>query len=512
MLSVSNMILLLGDSNFRNMMEEHGESLSAAVGEEIKFFMATSNESIKLHLEGRTDEPKMVVIGTPLNEIVQKYNDNKKKGRAETIREVLEEQNKLVRLAAAANTGVLFVLVPPFHRADPQWIVERISLGTFYVKDFIGDDGPWNLAVANPIKILDADLGDDKVHLNKDGKEKLRKSLQTDILMCKANLGEEQHIDWASQISNSDAPTPGTLKKRPRNADVEMSDGDDEEEDTPTTKKARFDTVLDRLDILVKEMREDRTVTRNEIQMVSQRVEEESKKVEEVKSTVENLQKAIHNDIDFTAQVREDIDGLENENLKNTVIVRKLPGENVPKEKKALKAFIQSKARELVKEILDEEASKAVKYAAPLYSYIDHTKKDNKEGLVPPFKVGFAYKDVACRFKEAAVKKSKEEGSTYKQTYFTFYQSFGTKIRSILMWGACDSIKTTEKEAWVNMGAAKPTLQIKEGGRIIKTLTFVQAMNEYKGKIPTKALEEAAKLAKKHFPGKIEKTFIVIKD
>jgi hypothetical protein len=116
------MILVLGDSNFRNTMEEFGESLSATIGHQISFCMTTSNESMKLQLENRTDSPKIVVIGSPLNEIVAKYNENKKKGRAETIREVLEEQNKLVRQAAEANENVLFLLVPPFLRLEPSWL------------------------------------------------------------------------------------------------------------------------------------------------------------------------------------------------------------------------------------------------------------------------------------------------------------------------------------------------------------------------------------------------------
>ncbi len=60
-------------------------------------------------------------------------------------------------------------------------------------------------------------------------------------------------------------------------------------------------------------------------------------------------------DDSLTAEMREDIDGLENENLKNTVIVRKLATkESVPKDKKALRNFIQSKARELVMKIVNK--------------------------------------------------------------------------------------------------------------------------------------------------------------
>jgi hypothetical protein len=502
------MILILGDSNFRNMIQDHGEAMKASVGEEIKFNMTTSNESLKLQLQNREDSPKVVIIGCPLNEINQKYNENKKRGRAETIREVLEEQSKLVKQAALDNDQVLFVLVPPFYRAEPQWIRERIGLGVFYVKDFVGDDGPWNVAVANPIKILDSDLTDDKVHLNHAGKEKLRKSIEADIQLCKNNLGEPS-MDWASQFSSSEPPTPSTLRKRPRDEEEQENS---EENELGTVKKAKLDTVLDRMDILLRKMEEERSASKTEIQTISQKVEEGSKKVDEIKTTVESLQKEVKNDVFFSAQLREDIDGLENENLKSTVVVRKLAGTNVPKDKRALRAFIQTRARDLVKTILDEEASKSVKYAAMMYSFVDPNKKDNKEGLVPPFKIGFSSKEVAIKFRDAAVKKSKEPNSEYKSTYFAFFQSFGTKIRTILMWGACEVIKGKDKEAWVNMSAAKPTLQVKEGGKIVKTMTFVQVMADYKDKIPAKSKDEAQKLAKKHFPGKVEKTFIAIKD
>jgi hypothetical protein len=153
-----------------------------------------------------------------------------------------------------------------------------------------------------------------------------------------------------------------------------------------------------------------------------------------------------------------------------------------------------------------------VKYAAPLFSFINPSKKDNTAGLVPPFKIGFNTKDNAVAFREAAVKLSKQTDSIYKSTYFLFFQCFGTKIRSLIMWGIADSLKTDVREVWVNQAVAKPTLQIKEGGKIVKTLSYVKAVSEYRDKIPTKTLDEAKKIAKKHFSGKIKKTFIVIKD
>jgi hypothetical protein len=504
------MLLVLGDSNFRNTIEQFGAEMRNECDEEVKFVMTTSNESTKVQLENRTDSPKIVVVGPPLNEIVYKYNENRKRGRAETIKEVIEEQNKLIRQAAAANPGVIFLIVPPFLRNEPAWIKERISLGIFHVRDFVGDDGPWNVTVANPIKITEDDLVDDGVHLNTQGKLKLRKSLVADILVCKENLGDgANNIDWSSQLSTSEPPTPATLRKRARPA--EEDNAEDEDEQTGS-KKAKLDTMLDKIDMLVKEIKSDRISTNTKVQELSAKADKNSEDIAEVKTIVSTLQKNSNQDHDFTAEVREDLDSLENENLKSTVIVRKLKADDVPKDKKALKAYVQTKGRELVKSIAGEEIAGSVKYVATLYSFIDPQKKDNMAGLIPPIKIGFGSKDSAVKFRDLAVKKSKEAGSIYKDTYFSFFQSFGTKIRSLIMWGIVDQIKTGEREAWVNQAAAKPTLQIKEGGRIVKSLTYVKAIKEYRDKIPAKTLDEATKLAKKHFAGKIEKSFIVIKD
>ena len=213
-----------------------------------------------------------------------------------------------------------------------------------------------------------------------------------------------------------------------------------------------------------------------------------------------------------TAEMREDIDGLENENLRSAVVIRKLPTEeDVPTDKKALSTFVQRVAKELVKEILNEEAVKGVKYVTTLYAYIDPTKKDNQKGLVPPFKIGFHTKDQGISFREASIKKAKEENSKYTSTYFTHCQSSASRIRCMLMWSIADGIKLDTREVWVNQNANKPTLQVKEAGKV-KTYTFAKAMEDYKEKIAKKTLDEATKIAKRYFAGHIKKTFIVLSD
>jgi len=251
-----------------------------------------------------------------------------------------------------------------------------------------------------------------------------------------------------------------------------------------------------------------------------------------VKKDVLDLKEAANRDNLITAEMREEMDGLENENLKTIVVVRKLKAEKtVPKDSKLLRTYIQDLARVLVKKILNEESAKMVKYAATLFSFIDPTKKDNKEGLVPPFKICFQTKDAAVRFRETAVKAArtgKKRGeemevdaeeeeeedvpeSEFKNTYFTYFQTVGTRIRVSLMWGVADALKSKTRQVWVNQ-SSRPTLQVKEGGKIIRNLTFVKTMTEYKEKIPPKVIEDAKKIAQKHFGGQLEKTFIVLKD
>jgi hypothetical protein len=494
------MIVCLGDSNFRNTCEANKERLEASIGEEIAFKMATSNESIKAHLEAMTEDPSIIVIGTPVNEVVKIVSNNKNKGRDETLRVIIEEQSKIVHQSAISRPGVLHILFPPFLRLEPAWMSTRVKLGVFYVKEHVTVNSPPNILVSNYVDINKEDLDDDRIHLNQNGKEKLYKAIETDLLKCK-----ERPVDWAAEMY--EPPTPTTFRKRQRPA----NGADSEDDEAGNGKKAKLDSVLDKIETLVKEIKQERTETKMEVNSLAVKVEENKIGLDEVKETLKTL-KERGDGAYLDAITREDIDGLENENLKNTIIVRKLKTTlTIPREKKAWRAFVQSEARKLVAKILDQAAAKEVRYAAPLFAFVDPSKKDNRPGLIPPFKIGFSTKDGAVRFREAAVKKSKEDGSEFKDTYFAYFQSTGTRIRSMLMWAVCDALKSNTIDCWVNQ-TAKPTLQIKEGGKIVKTLTFVNAMVEYREKISRKAIEEATKLAKKGFAGNLEKIFIVIKD
>ncbi len=500
-------IHLLGDSNLRNTLEANKERLVTATSEEFVFKMTTSNESIRTYLEATVDEPKIIFIMTPINEVVKIVQRNQAKGRDETLRAVIEEMSKIVHASAAAKPNTLHVLIPPFLRLEPGWFSTRVKLGVFYTKESITKMSPWNIVVSSTTDIVSGDLDDDNVHLNAMGKEKFYLVLEGDIIKCRENLrttGEGQPMEWAAD--DFEPPTPNTMRKRYR-----VRPSQESEDEDVGGKKARLDSVLDKLDSLVKEIKQERASTKQELGTLNIAVEENKVAVIELREQVADITKK--KDV-LTAEMREDIDSLENENLKQVVVVRKLKAETepIPKDKRALRAYIQSVARALVARLLDQESVKMVKYGAPLYSFIDPTKKDNAAGLVPPFKIGFSSKEVAIRFREAALKQAKEANSVYKNTYFTFFQSAGTRVRTMLLWSLVDGLKTETREAWVAQNAAKPTLQVKENGRISESLTFVKAMTKYGDKIPKKTIEEATKLAKKNFTGNLKETFVVLED
>jgi hypothetical protein len=551
------MILIIGDSNYRNTLDIHGERLSAAIKEKIEFASYTSNESLRTLLTNLKSAPKVILVCAPLNEIVHRLKTAQKKGRDETIRVVCEEQNKILSESARKENrlGVIHLMEPAFLRMDPTWMEERYKLCIFYMREFVANKCPSNVGIGNAVAITAEDLREDKVHLNEAGMEKLYQVLEKDLKTCKENLGEGDGAtlsqDWASQVAEelvNQIPTPKTQRKRGRTMDDDETDEEEDETLVKKSKKNKSEDKMDKIYNLVKEMKEETKLARNDIQGLKDKLTTNDKKVDDLRVEFTSFKEEVVRDTDLTAEMREDIDGLENENLRVTVVVRKLKAEKtVPKDNKSLRTYVQDLSRNLVRKVLGSQvAAQKVKYAAMLYSFVDPTKKDNKEGLVPPFKICFSCKNTAVDFREKAVKMAKvgvprrtfgadqepdqgapaamEQGDDWDEAtqgtqgetnvcqgaYFTYFQTAATRFRVTLMWAVADAIKTKAKQVWVSQGN-RPSMQIKEGGKV-KSFNFVQTMLEYKEKIPQKILDDVKKAALKMFAGRLEKTFIVIKD
>ena len=280
---------------------------------------------------------------------------------------------------------------------------------------------------------------------------------------------------------------------------------------------------MERMDLLLKSIEEERlrnlgrltNFENTQIQVVEKQKETETK--------VDKLTEVVESDSILFALMKEDIDAGENELLKDTVVVKRMKANlEVPKDKKTLAKYVQTEGRKLVTDILGNDED--VKYVSTLYNNnnVNVISSKNKQGrkdkeqeagpTVPPYKIVFKSKEKGILFREKAVAKAKEEGSEMGKIYFAHMLNNSTRIRTQLMWGVVDALKKQKKESWVNLNLNKPNIQIKEGGKITKTLTFAAAMNEYGDKIDPKVITDTTKAAQWSFGGKLERLFIILKD
>jgi hypothetical protein len=512
------MIIILGDSNYRNTMDTHKEELTNQVGEDIQFKMVTSNESLKATFDAGFDPaPKIIMVAPPINEFVHKLQRNKTKGRDETIKQVLELYCQLVDQHANKNEKIIHVLIPPIARTDPKWIVTKGRMMKFFINDSFNTYSPGNVVIGKDINIdVTQHLGTDGVHLNVEGKKLLFENLKECLPVLQRDARRFETGGWdedeemeSSQFSLPEKKTPGA--KRKRTSDVTEEDDSEDEPATNKKSKGSNDQILDRLDIMMREMREDRETSKAKVIAIEQQVQQTTKQQAEFGVEMANIKTYLEKKEHLIANMKEEMDGFENENLRDTVVVRKLRSDtDVPTTKQELATFVQTKAREAVKEIGGEECEKGIKFILPMISS-DLKKKDGNEKVLPPFKIVFRSKEVANSFKEKGIAKSKIAGEKYTKVYFGNMQCSATRIRVQLLWAIADKVKTDHIDSWVNMGNNKPCLMVKENGKI-KSLTYSNAVATYGDKIDPKVIETTTKIGKKMFAGNLKDIFIVLKD
>ena len=530
------MIIIIGDSNYRDVCTSLKEKMEAEVGETIVFKQASTNESLKIMLEEEIREgetPKVIIVGANLNEIATRAKGNK--GRDEMVKTVVMEQNCAVNKWAQEHQESMVLLAPPFLRMDPHWMEERLKWVNFCMKDDISVYSPFNVQLGTISQVAEIDLKADKVHLLETGLAKVSATLIADMKICLKDvekIREERMEDdnnddifmESSQLSELPSRTPISNRKRVR---VEEAPDKSLKHGKKNRRESdRTDEVLDKISTLVQSIEEERTRTLDKLKMFEQQQVTIVTNQRETEAKLDKLADAVESDSILFATMKEDIDAGENEMLKDSVMVKRMKtSKEIPKDKKILAKFVQTEGRKLVKDIMGSDDS--VKFVATLYNNNNtnaNAKKQNKkpgegeQGIeegptIPPFKIVFKTKEQGVRFREKAVAKAKEEGSEMGKIYFSHTQNNSTRIRTMLLWGVVDAIKKDKKkEAWVNLNLNKPNIQIKEGGKITKTLTFAGAMTEYGDKIDAKVITDTTKAARWNFGGKLERLFIILKD
>jgi len=504
------MILVLGDSNMRQAFEAHKAEIEAAAGEDIIFEQATTNEALKVCLsKPRESTPELVFISTILNEIAARCV--KGTSRETTIRAVTNEQLELInKMASGAQSGAtLFVIIQPHDRQDPKWMEEKASMTRFYLMEtFSKIQHSANMIVMPETNIIAEDLAADKVHLKPEGLKKVAKTLMEYIKNCKIELRRKrgEDLDWDEMdLDVLSQKTPKTNKKRHRNR------SESEDEDNMHKKKKEDESVMAVLKTLMAEFREERLVREERQKDVNSDLASIKHHASEIKQRVYTLEQGRDNDAIYTATVKEDLDAVENEALKNVVIIKKLKnttGAKLSQDRNALQQQILTAAKELVQEITADQGS--VAYISLLYTGKEAVRL--VEGFMPPFKIVFKKRQVGIEFKEKAVQLSKNPNHRLFKSYLTTQQTPSTRIRTGLMWAMADKIKDQAKgvDAWVTQNMPKPLLQVKGEERFQRGFSFVNAITKYGNRLDNKAKDEALKLAKRFYPGQVEKIFMVI--
>ncbi len=503
------MIVILGDSNIRQTLDNHQAEIENAIQDKIVFEQVTTNEALKIALEKqREEQPWLFYISSVLNEIAAKTG--KGKPREDTIRLVTQEQNEIVNEKADENGALLFLIGYPFLRTEPKWIEEKLLQIRFYMCEHVKKSSPGNVAVVSAPEITADDLVADKVHLNTGGKKKVAQKIISDVKMGRVEFEKTRDEDMAWEDTNIESlsqKTPKTNKKRQRKEAEE-----EEQEENPEPKKSKGDSeMMALMKQMMIEIRDGKTKTTKESKEMKSEIRNLKETTTEVKQQLDKIESQKETDNIYTATVREDLDAVENENMRNVVIIKKLRAAmKVPGERAELTKVIQKIGREVVKDVVGNDA--AVVFVSQLYTGKDAIRIT--DGFFPPFKIVFKTKQDGLSFKEAAVQRSKNPKDNLHKSYLTTQQTLGTRIRTGMMWNVAEKLKNPEKgvDAWVTQNLNRPMLQVKGEERFQRGYTFVNAMVKYGDKLDDKAKEEAKKIARKHFPGQVEKLFIVIKD
>ena len=514
---------IIGDSNFRDLFSLHRDELQSGIS--VSFDQATSVASVRTILDNPDLRQNAVFVCSPTNEISLKSKNNTK-SREGIIESVVKDLFSCINEHATKNNKIIYVICQPFLRLDPPWLEAKLKFYSDLIKTSHANGvSPPNVHIGTEVPILADDLKPDKIHLNSEGIKKLLTGMLGDINIAKElceNGGEMRFegTEGEGDASMEDVPLCTTtrstrktpLRKKRTHDETSDEDGKLIKKKKPKSKEDKLDMVLDkmlRMDQMLKDLHDDRSSHKERIEGLEDKVEETILVQQNLKEQIETIKQG---DNTFTATIKEDLDAVENANLRDTVIIKKMATDKtIPTDRKELSTLILEVGKELLTEVLGTD--KGMKYIAPLYFRND--KRPLKEGdrlELPPFKITFKHLTDAVDFKEKVIAASKITTHRLYKCYATSQQTVSTRIRLMVLWGIVDVLKKEKKESWVNQSAPKPTLQVKQTGTLIKSYSYIEAISAYGERIEKKVIDEATKLAGRFFYGQVEKIFIILKD
>ena len=369
------MIVVIGDSNYREICSTLKANIEAEVGEVVIFRQATTNESLKVALDEEEENgevQKVILVSANLNEIATRAKGNK--SRDEMVKTVVMEQNSAINKWAHDHQELLVLLTPPLYRTDPHWIEERLKWVHFCMRDDIEVYSPFNVQLGSSTDIGAIDLKADKVHLLDTGMSKVTVTMISDMKIALRDVeklrAERMEIEGdlyleSSQLAAHPTRTPLTNKKRARPDDG--AEKNLQKEKRHLSDIDRSEAMMERIDLLVKSIEQERELTLAKLKVCDQQQIQIVTNQKETDAKVDKLTDLVDSDSILFATMKEDIDAGENEQLKDSVVVKRMRTDlAIPTDKKILAKFVQTEGRKLVTKILGNDNS--VKFVATLSS------------------------------------------------------------------------------------------------------------------------------------------------
>ena len=513
-IKINMSLLIIGDSNARQTLEENQADIERFFKDDLTFEQAGTNEAVEIVLDGTVAANcSRIVIATILNEVAAKCKTAK--SRDENVDIIAKKQIETVINFLKEHENIHITIVGPMLRQDPIWIADKIRLVSLSLKDHVTNAGLSNLTYAEGCKITESELAQDKVHLTSEGKEKYIQYLSG---IASTTLEEDDSTQSSMNWSQTPTPTPTisrfNLRSNLRSSNKRIRNVSASEDEATVTKRGKTTD----LDIIMSELRSMRKDMINERAAAVEKTEEivaklnvniqtssnNSKKIETIEKKVASSGLSI-------ALMKEDLDAVENERLRDIVLVRRLKSESrMPAKKNELNEVLKPIVLKLLSDL--GVAEDELKFFALAYSSLDPKKQASRPGQVPAFKIGFKTKETGIKFKDAGAKASKDATSNLYKVGFTHQQCSGSRIRSAVMWAIVNKLKEEGKEAWVNSATNKPRLQIKTTEKFPKDYTYIEAVNEFGQKLTKKDLKDLNDQARKFFKGQVEQVFVILKD
>jgi len=506
--------MFIGDSNLRNTYNAHKRLIGESIGDNI-FEQAMTNESIKMLLSGcNIEQIGKVVIGTILNEVAWRCRSAAEKDRDEVLLKTVKDQVEVVSEFSTANPSVSIVILCPLPRGDPEWMDTKVPEVTQKLKEEFGKLGNDKITFAQPTMLELSDIAKDKVHLTPSGMKKYLESIIGKIDADTEEEMEQDSLDWAASTSTPGKRNLRSSTKRGREEYREAEDPLKTIKRPRATGKTELSRIFDEIRELSKKMQKSNENIENygkklDVNIVSttnntKSISDLGKKVDKQEKRMDKMDTAI-------AQLEERADEAINENLKDVIIVRRLKHKDpIPKTKAEINTMLKVIADKMVVDM--GGAADSIKFVAMAYGELDQAKQARRHGTVPAFIIGFKQKQDAISFREAGAKKAKIEGGDYHKVVFAYRHCLGSRIRTMILWKIVNKLKEEGKETWVNVNMTRPKLQIKNGEKYPLEFDFVQAITKFRGKLIDPDLKEANDIARRHYKGRCQQVFLVLKD